>query len=99
MLYAIVTKDVVNSAELRKTHSIEHMTRLTELKNLGKLVIAGPLAREQSIDTHIAGVDGSLIVAEFKSLNEAQQWIDEDPFSISGVYQSVRVNPFKKLLP
>ena len=99
MLYAIVTKDVVNSAELRKAHSIEHMRRLTELKNLGKLVIAGPLTREQSIDTHIAGVDGSLIVAEFESLNEAQRWLDEDPFSLAGVYESVRVNPFKKLLP
>lgn len=99
MLFAILTQDIPNSATLRQAHSIEHINRLTALKNLGRLIIAGPLAHAQSLDTSLAGVDGSLIIAEFKDQKEAQQWANDDPFFINGVYESVRVNPFKKILP
>jgi uncharacterized protein YciI len=40
-----------------------------------------------------------LVIAEFPSLTDAQQWADADPYIAAGVYQHVTVKPFKKVLP
>ena len=99
MFYAIISQDVANSLEKRKNVRPAHIERLTELQNKGKLLLAGPHPAIDSDDPGDAGFTGSLIIAEFDSLEDAQQWADADPYIKAGVYQSVTVKPFKKVLP
>jgi hypothetical protein len=99
MLYAIIAEDVPNSLEKRLAHRPPHFERLMKLHAEGRLLLAGPLPAIDSIDPGPAGYSGSLIVAEFPSLEEAQSWADADPFKLNGVYAIVTVKPFRKTLP
>lgn len=99
MLYAIISQDVENSLPLRQKARPAHIERLNQLKSEGRLVIAGPHPAIDSNDPGDAGFTGSLVVAEFESLEAAQAWADADPYVDAGVYSNVRVAPFKKVLP
>lgn len=99
MLYAILSEDVEDSLEKRKSARPEHLARIQQLKDNGKLVIAGPHPAIDSPDPGPAGYSGSLIIAEFDSLQAAEKWAQSDPFVTAGVYQNVSVKPFKKVLP
>lgn len=99
MLYAIVATDVPNSQEQRLSVRPAHLARLEALKAEGRLILAGPLPAIDSNDPGPAGFTGSLVVAEFASLEAAQQWAAEDPYHASGAYQEVMVKPFKHVLP
>jgi len=99
MLYAIISTDVDNSLEARLGARPAHLERLTQLKDQGRLVLAGPHPAIDSNDPGSAGFSGSLVVAEFNSLNDAQAWADADPYVAAGVYANVIVKPFKKVLP
>lgn len=99
MLYAIISEDVANSLPLRKQARADHLARLETLKEQGRLILAGPHPAIDSNDPGEAGFTGSLVVAEFPSLDAAQDWADADPYIAAGVYASVTVKPFKKVLP
>ncbi|AJO77225.1 MULTISPECIES: YciI family protein [Pseudomonas] len=99
MLYAIIATDVANSLEKRLAARPAHLERLQQLKDEGRVVLAGPHPAVDSNDPGAAGFTGSLIVAEFASLGAAQAWADADPFVAAGVYASVVVKPFKQVLP
>jgi uncharacterized protein YciI len=99
MLYSIVGNDVENSLEARLAARPGHLQRLIDLKDQGLLVLAGPNPAIDSSDPGDAGFSGSIIVAEFDSLKAAQDWADQDPYLLSGVYDSVTVKPFKMVLP
>ena len=99
MLYAIISQDVENSLPLRKSARTDHLTRLETLQNEGRLVIAGPHPAIDSNDPGEAGFTGSLIIAEFISLDDAKIWADNDPYVAAGVYQNVTVKPFKQVFP
>lgn len=99
MLYVINSTDVTDSLPKRKAVRPEHLARLEQLKDEGRLILAGPCPAIDSIDPGPAGFSGSLIVAEFDSLEDAQAWADADPFTTTGVYETVSVKPFKKVLP
>ncbi len=99
MLYAIISQDVPNSLSLRKPARTAHIERLNILRDAGRLVLAGPHPAIDSDDPSSAGFSGSLVVAEFDSLAAAQTWANSDPYVDAGVYQSVTVKPFKKVLP
>ncbi len=99
MLYTIVSDDVYDSLEKRKSARPEHLTRIQKLKDQGKLVIAGPHPAIDNEDPGSAGFTGSLIIAEFDSLDNARAWAEADPFVAAGVYKNVTVKPFKKVLP
>ena len=99
MLYVIVGEDVPASLEKRLAARPQHLHRLTELQEQGRLILCGPMPAIDSIDPGPAGFTGSLIVAEFSSLQSAQAWADADPYVTSGVYAKVSVKPFKKVLP
>ncbi len=99
MLYAIIATDVQNSLENRLNARPAHLARLEQLKNEGRLILAGPHPAVDSNDPGPAGFSGSLIVAEFDSLLAAQQWAEADPYRAAGVYASVMVKPFKLVLP
>ena len=99
MLYAIISRDVENSLALRQQARPSHIDRLEILKNEGRLILAGPHPAVDNDDPGEAGFTGSLVVAEFESLVAAQSWADEDPYMAAGVYESVTVKPFKKVLP
>ena len=99
MWYAIISQDVENSLEKRMGARPAHLERLNALKDQGRLLIAGPHPAIDSNDPGEAGFTGSLVVAEFDSLAAAQAWADEDPYVAAGVYASVIVKPFKKVLP
>ena len=99
MLYAIISQDVENSLEKRMSVRPAHIERLNILKNEGRLILAGPHPAIDNNDPGEAGFTGSLVVAEFDSLSDAQTWADADPYIASGAYASVIVKPFKKVLP
>jgi uncharacterized protein YciI len=99
MLYAIISQDVPNSLPLRTPVRPDHLARVEILQNEGRLVIAGPLPAVDNADPGDAGFTGSLIVAEFESLEAATAWADSDPYVKAGVYASVTVKPFKQVLP
>lgn len=99
MLYAIISEDVENSLEKRLSVRPAHVERLVALKDTGKLILAGPHPAIDSEDPGTNGFTGSLIVAEFDSLEDAQAWADADPYIGAGVYQKVIVKPFKQVLP
>ena len=99
MLYAIISQDVENSLDKRMSVRDRHVARLNELKDQGRLAIAGPHPAVDSPDPGDAGFTGSLIIAEFESLDSAQAWADTDPYITAGVYEKVIVKPFKRVLP
>jgi uncharacterized protein YciI len=99
MLYAIISEDVPNSLEKRKIARPAHLARLQQLNDEGRLVIAGPHPAIDNNDPGEAGFSGSLVVAEFESLEQAQSWADNDPYVAAGIYAKVVVKPFKKVLP
>ncbi|MBT9540731.1 YciI family protein [Thiobacillus sp.] len=99
MLYAIVGQDIPNSLNLRLDARPAHLERLHALQQTGRLLLAGPFPALDSNDPGPAGFTGSLIVAEFDNLGAAQAWADADPYIAAGVYASVSVKPFKKVLP
>nr|WP_312231930.1 YciI family protein [Pseudomonas sp.] len=99
MLYAIIATDVENSLELRLSVRPAHLARLEQLKTEGRLILAGPNPAIDSNDPGSAGFTGSLIVAEFESLEAAKTWANADPFRTAGVYADVVVKPFKHVLP
>lgn len=99
MFYMICAEDVPNSLERRLAARPAHLERLTALRDEGRLLLAGPFPAIDSVDPGPAGFSGSLIVAEFESLEAAHQWADMDPYVAAGVYAKVSVKPFKKVLP
>jgi len=99
MLYAIIAEDVTDSLEKRLASRPAHIERLNSLKDAGRLILAGPHPAIDSEDPGSAGFSGSLIVAEFASLQEAQAWAEQDPYISAGVYEKTIVRPFKKVLP
>ncbi|WP_395610811.1 YciI family protein [Pseudomonas sp. B22129] len=99
MLYAIVATDVANSLEKRLSVRPAHLERLKVLQADGRLVLAGPNPAVDSNDPGDAGFTGSLIIAEFASLADAQAWAKADPYIAAGVYADVSVKPFKQVLP
>ncbi|HZV98461.1 MAG TPA: YciI family protein [Methylophilaceae bacterium] len=99
MWYAVVTQDHPDSLEKRLAVRPAHLERLQGLQNEGRLLLAGPFPAIDSVDPGPAGYSGSLIVAEFESLQAAQAWAEADPFVNAGVYASVTVKPFRKTLP
>ncbi len=99
MLYSIVGIDVENSLQARLAARPEHVERLKALVSQGKLILAGPNPAIDSSDPGDAGFTGSIIIAEFNSLQDAQDWADQDPYILGGVYDSVEVKPFNQALP
>ena len=98
MYYAIISEDIENSLEQRKSARPAHLKRLNKLADQGRLLLAGPHPAIDSPDPGAAGFSGSLVVAEFESLEQAQAWADADPYAAAGVYTSVTVKPFKRVL-
>jgi uncharacterized protein YciI len=99
MFYAIMAEDKPDSLERRLQARPEHLARLEQLKNDGLLLVAGPHPAIDSEDPGPAGFSGSLVIAQFSSLEAAQAWADEDPYIKAGVYARVTVKPYKKVLP
>jgi uncharacterized protein YciI len=99
MFYAIVGQDVPDSLDKRLAARPAHLERLHALQQAGRLLLAGPFPAIDSNDPGTAGFSGSLIVAEFESLADAQAWADADPYVAAGVYAQVSIKPFKKVLP
>ncbi|PHS24200.1 MAG: hypothetical protein COA83_08460 [Methylophaga sp.] len=99
MLYAIISEDITNSLLLRIETRPAHIKRLNDLKDQGRLILAGPHPAIDSNDPGEAGFTGSLVVAEFADLAAAQTWADADPYVAAGIYANVVVKPFKKVLP
>jgi uncharacterized protein YciI len=99
MWYAIIGTDNANSLEARKSARPAHLVRLQQLQDEGRMLLAGPFPAIDAEDPGPAGFTGSLIVAEFASLAEAQSWAAADPYITAGVYRETVVKPFRKVLP
>ncbi len=99
MLYALIGEDVPNSLEKRLAVRAEHLARLQTLQADGRLILAGPCPAVDSPDPGPAGFTGSVIIAEFPSLAEAEAWAAADPYTLTGVFMRCTVKPFKKVLP
>ena len=99
MLYAIISQDVEKSLEKRIGARPEHIDRLNKLKDEGRLILVGPHPAVDNNEPGEAGFTGSFVVAEFEDLKDAREWADDDPYVAAGVYSSVVVKTFKKVLP
>lgn len=99
MYYAIISQDVEDSLSLRASARPAHIARLNALKDEGRLLVAGPHPALDTPEPGDAGFTGSLVIAEFDSLESAQDWADADPYVDAGVYEHVTVKPFKAVLP
>lgn len=99
MFYTIIGQDTPDSLAKRMASRPAHVARLQTLQAQGRLLLAGPFPAVDAEDPGAAGYTGSLIVAEFPSLAEAQAWADDEPYLASGVYEHVTVKPFKKTMP
>lgn len=99
MWYAIIAEDHPNSLQNRLSVRPLHVERLTSLQDQGRLLVAGPNPAIDSDTPEEAGFTGSIIIAEFESLEAAKVWADADPYVDAGVYSKVVVKPFKKVLP
>jgi hypothetical protein len=99
MFYSIIGEDVSDSLERRKAARPAHLARLQVLQDEGRLLLAGPFPAVDANDPGPAGFSGSLIVAEFPCLADAQAWADADPYVAAGVYAQVSVKPFKRVFP
>lgn len=99
MWYAIISEDIEDSLPKRAKARPDHIARLKALAAEGRLLIAGPHPAVDAEDPGAAGFTGSLVVAEFESLDDAQHWADADPYVSAGVYEHVVVKPFKYVLP
>jgi hypothetical protein len=99
MLYAIVGEDVAGSLDKRLAARPAHLARLEALQAEGRMILAGPCPAIDSPDPGPAGFSGSIIVAEFASLEAAQAWAAADPYVAAGFYAKVTVKPFKLVLP
>lgn len=97
MYYAVISQDVENSLEKRMSVRPDHIARLETLRDEGRLLTAGPHPKIDSEDPGTNGFTGSLIIAEFDSLVDAQAWADADPYIAAGVYENVIVKPYKKV--
>ena len=99
MWYAILSEDVEDSLERRKAARADHLARVNELVDQGRLLLAGPHPAIDAEDPGPAGFTGSLVIAEFESLEAAQAWAQADPYVAAGAYARVTVKPFRKVLP
>jgi uncharacterized protein len=99
MLYAIFGEDAPDSLAPRTRVRAAHLDRLRQLLSEGRLVLAGPHPAIDAPDPGIAGFTGSLVIAEFPSLEEAEAWAAEDPYLHSGAWTGARVKPFLQVLP
>ena len=99
MLYAISGEDIPESREMRLAARTAHLDRINILQKEGRLILAGPYPAIDSPDPGPAGFSGSLIVAEFESLEAARTWAETDPYITSGVFAKLTVKPFKKVMP
>ncbi|MFT6899543.1 MAG: hypothetical protein ACJA13_003981 [Paraglaciecola sp.] len=99
MWYVIYCEDVANSLALRKQTRSAHLARIQQLVDAGRVLVAGPCPAIDSDDPGEAGFSGSLVIAEFSSLPEAQSWADNDPYMVAGVFKKVVVKPYIKVLP
>lgn len=99
MLYAIISEDVADSLQKRLSVRPAHLERLQALQDAGRLILAGPHPAIDSENPAEAGFTGSLVVAEFASLEDAQNWANSDPYLDAGIYARVVVKPFKKVFP
>jgi uncharacterized protein YciI len=98
-LYAIIGRDRDSSLDTRMRVRSEHLARVRDLLAEGRLILAGPFPRIDAEEAGQAGFSGSLIVAEFDTLEEATRWIEQDPYVTSGVFSSFEVQPFMQVLP
>ncbi|MDP6414972.1 MAG: YciI family protein [Gammaproteobacteria bacterium] len=98
MYYAIMSEDVEDSLGKRQSARSAHLDRLNNLADQKRLMVAGPHPSTDSPEPGDAGFSGSLVIAEFDSLEQAQAWADADPYVAAGVYQNVRVKPFRRVL-
>ncbi|MDH3992598.1 MAG: YciI family protein [Gammaproteobacteria bacterium] len=99
MYYAILCEDVANSSPLRQQARPAHLERLQQLLDQGRLMVAGPHPALDTEEPGDAGFTGSLIIAEFDSLEAATAWADADPYVDAGVFSRVKVKPYKVALP
>lgn len=99
MWYAIEGFDGADVLAQRQAARPEHLARLTALRDEGRLLLAGPCPAIDAEDPGPAGFSGSIVIAEFESLDSARAWADADPYVAAGVYVRVEVRPFRKVLP
>jgi uncharacterized protein YciI len=99
MWYAVISEDVEDSLEKRLAAREAHLARLKQLVNEGRLLVAGPHPAIDAEDPGDAGFTGSLVIVDFPSLEDAQQWANDDPYIEAGVYKKVVVKPYKLVLP
>ncbi|MFV2029697.1 YciI family protein [Neisseria sp. S1] len=89
--YMLLATDADDTHEARAAARPAHLQRLEALKAEGRLLTAGPTPLPDNPER----VSGSLIIASFASLDDAQSWAEQDPYVDAGVYDEILIKPFK----
>lgn len=97
-LFAIIGHDVTNSSAQRRITRSEHLERLQVLSSEQRLVIAGPTPIEHGQGA-MTEMSGSIVIADFDSLDAAKTWANAEPYLRDGVYSHVDIKPFVQVLP
>lgn len=89
MKFVIIGYDSPEGEAKRKLHRPAHLANLEPLDQAGRVILAGPLTDKA----------GSLMVIEFASQDEAEQFARHDPYMVHGVFERVEIHPFTQVLP
>lgn len=66
-----------------------HLAGLSDLKNSGHILYGAALLDKDE------KMIGSMIVCEFSSKEELNQWLEKEPYVLSGVWKTVEICPAK----
>jgi uncharacterized protein YciI len=99
MWYVIRGYDRAGMLTARRQARPDHLARLLQLRDAGRLLTAGPLPAIDSPDPGPAGFRGSLLILEFESQSAAEGWAAADPYVTAGVFERVEVLPYLQVLP
>jgi uncharacterized protein YciI len=92
MPYIVHCTDKPGHQDIRLANRAAHLGHLKSI--LDKVLIAGPTLTEDG-----QGMTGSLLVLDFATKAEVEAFCAKDPYALAGLFESVVILPYKKVLP
>jgi uncharacterized protein len=89
MKFVIIGYDSPQGEVKRKIHRAAHLANLEPLDQQGRVVLAGPLTDKA----------GSLLVLEFGTREEAEDFVSHDPYTVHGIFERIEIHPFLQVFP
>ena len=88
MLIALIARDKPGALQTRLDNRSAHLAYLEET---GVVAQAGPLLDGEAMI-------GSLIILNVEDLAAAKEWAENDPYALAGLFDSVELIPWKRVI-